>query len=220
MEKVFYFLAVLIGIIAIGLIVLSFTIDGIVKSNIEEVGSDMLNTSVEVDDVSISIFDGTGTIDGVAIENPEGFSDSPAMKLQQIHMKIDLSSLLSDTAVVDSIIINQPELFFEQKGTRINLKALTEDMDMSSSGESNLIIDYLLVEDGLVKLSTDVDKKRSAQVEFEEIELSGIGRSGSNTMKQTIRQVLEPIIERAVQQAIKEGLMEQAKDKLQDLLDM
>ena len=220
MKKLLSILGVILAVLIIGMIILTFTIDGIVKSNIEDRGSSMLNTPVEVDDVSISVFGGSGTIDGITIHNPDEFSDSSAVQLQQISMKIDLSTLLSDTIVVDSLIIQEPRLYFEQTAAGNNLNALTENIDMSSSGETSMIIDYLLVEQGSVRAYTDVGgEQRSAQAEFEQFVLTGIGRNESNTIKQTLRQILEPIIERAAQEAVKEGLLEQAKDKLQDFLD-
>lgn len=220
MKKLLSIVGVLIGILLIGLIVLTYTIDGIVKSNIEDTGSSMLNTTVEVDDVNISLFDGEGTIDGITIHNPEEFSDSSAMQLQQIQMKVDVLSLLSDTIVVDSLIIQEPEIFFEQTTAGNNLNALTQNIDMESESETNVVIDYLRVNQGLVKARTAIgEEERSAQAEFEQFELTGMGRVDSNTMKQTLRQILEPIIERAAQEALKEGLLEQAKDRLQNLLD-
>ncbi|HET6528181.1 MAG TPA: AsmA family protein [Balneolaceae bacterium] len=221
MRVLLYIFGIIVVIVVIGFIVLSFTVDGMVKSGIEEVGSEMLQTQVDVDDVSISILDGTGTIEGIAVQNPEGFSDSAAIKLQSIHLSLDLSSLLSDTVVIDTIIISQPMLFFEQKANgAVNLRKLTENIDMTSSSEGGMIIDYLRVDEGLVKLSTEIGEGRQAQVKFDEIVLADIGRTGSNTVEQTVRQILEPIIERAIQQAIKEGLLEQAKDKLQNILDL
>ncbi len=74
---------VLFGIIvvgALGALVLSFSIDGMVKSELEDTTAEMMNTSVEVDNVSISLFDGSGTISGITIHNPEGFSERPAVK--------------------------------------------------------------------------------------------------------------------------------------------
>lgn len=218
MKKVLSAIGILLGILVIGIVILTYTIDGIVKSNIEDTGSSMLQTTVEVDDVNISLFGGTGTIDGITVHNPEGFADSAAIKLQQIDMKLDLSSLLSDTIVVDSLIIQEPELFFEQTTAGNNLNALTQNIDMESESETRVIIDYLKVNQGLVSASTDIGGERSAQAEFDQFELTGVGRTESNTMKQTFRQVLEPIIERAAQEALKEGLLDQAKEKLQDLL--
>ena len=220
MKKLLSVAAVILGVLIVGLIVLSYTIDGIVKSNIESTGSKMLNTPVEVDDVGISIFDGTGTIDGISIHNPEGFSDNPAVKLQQISMTIDLSTLLSDTVVIKDIKINSPELYFEQKVNGNNLNTLRDNLGGTSPSGSNLVVDHLLVENGLVELSADLGgEETTAKAEFERFELTGIGRKNGNTMDQTMRQILEPILAKAVQVAIQEGLLELAKDKLQDLLN-
>lgn len=220
MKRLLYVLTGIIGIFIIGLFILFFSIDGMIKSNIEEMGSEMLNTQVEVQDVSISVFDGTGTIEGITVQNPDGFSDSAAISLQKIHLKLDLTSLLSDTIMIDSIIINQPELFIEQKGKAINLKTLTENIDMSASSEGGMIIDYLLIEEGLVKLRTNIGRERSEQVKFEQFVLTDIGGTGNNTVEQTVHQILESILQQAIQRAMEEGLMEQARGKLLDILGL
>lgn len=220
MKKLFQVLVALIGILAIGALVLSFSIDGIVKSSIRDTTSEMLDTSVDVDDVAISILDGTGTIKGITIHNPEGFSDNPAVKLQQIKLKVDLYSLLSDTVIVKRIEIKKPEIYFEQNNAQNNLKTLSDRLGGSSSTETNLIVDYLLVQDGLVRVDANIaGKEESAKAKFDRIELEGIGRKGNNTMEQTMRQILEPILEKAAQEAVKEGLLDKAKEELKKLLD-
>jgi hypothetical protein len=213
-------LAVLAVILIIGFVALSLTLDGIIKSNIESVGSDLLQTDVQVEDVSVSLFDGKGHIDGITIENPEGFSDSAAVKLQAIDIEMDLSSLLSDTMLIDSLIIQQPEVYVEQTLQGNNIKALQENLAQSSTSESGgLIIDYLLVEDGVVTLSTNIGGARTAQVELERFEQEAIGRAGSNTVKSSVQQILEPVLEHAAREALEGGVREKVEDKLKDLLD-
>ena len=219
MKPVFQVLVALIAIVTIGALVLSFTIDGIVKSNIESTTSEMLNTSVTVDDVSLSILDGNGSIDGITIHNPEGFSNNPAIQLQQISMSVNLSSLLSDTVIVNELRIQQHELYFEQKATGNNFNALTENLSGTSESDYNLIVDYLQVNEGRVTLTSDIGEERTAEAGFSQIEIEGIGRQGNNTVEQTMRQILEPILQKALQEAVERGLMDKAKEKLQDLLD-
>lgn len=219
MKPVFQALFAIIVIGAIGALILSLSIDGIVESNIESTTSEMLDTSVDVDNVAISILDGTGTIDGITIHNPKSFSENPAVKLQQIKLKVDIYSLLSDTVIVKEINIQKPELFFEQKVSGSNLTALTEKLGGSSSSETNLIVDYLLVHDGRVTLTTDIGSKKTVTATFKKFELEGIGRKGNNTIEQSMRQILEPILERATREAIKQGVMDKAKDAIKDLLD-
>lgn len=213
---------VLFGIIvvgAIGALVLSLSIDSTVKSGLEDTTAEMMNTSVDVEDVSISLLDGSGTISGITIHNPEGFSDRPAVKLQEIRIEMNISSLLADTVVANEVHIQTPELYFEQKASGNNFDALTANMDGSSSSDTNLIVDYLLVENGTVMLTTDIGEGESVKGEFGQIEIEGIGRRGNNTVEQTLRQILEPVLQKALQEAIERGLMDKAKDALKDVLD-
>lgn len=219
MKPVFQVLFALIIIAALGALILSFSLDRIVKSNIESTTSEMLDTSVQVNNVSISILDGTGTIDGITIHNPDGYSDKPAVKLQQISMAVDLSSLLSDTVVVKEVRIQKPELYFEQKAGGNNLNALTEKLKTQPSSETSMVIDYLLVADGQVTLTADIGKEKTVKGEFSKIKIEGIGRQGNNTMEQAMQQILEPILQRALQEAVEQGLMDKAKDALQNILD-
>lgn len=219
LKPVFKVLTGLIVIAVVGLLVFSLTIDGLVKRSIENTGSELMNTSVEVDDVSISVLDGSGTIDGIAIQNPDGFSEESALLLKKISMKVNISTLLADTVIVEELIINEPELFFEQRADGNNFNKLTENMDATDSGQTNMIIDRLLVNDGFVRVSSDVGEERSAETSFSEIELTGVGRQGNNTMEQVMEQVLRPVIQKAAQEAVKEGLLDQAKEKLQDVLN-
>lgn len=218
MKPVFQVLFALIIIGAIGALVLSFTLDGIIKSNLESTTGEMLETSVEVNNVDVSILDGSGTIDGITIHNPEGFSETPALKLQQISMIMDLSSLLSDTVVVKNIEIQQPEIFVEQKARGNNLNMLTKNLDTAEPSDINLVVDYLLVEEGQITLRSDIGEERSVQGKFDRFELTDIGRAGNNTMEQTLQQILEPILERAAREAVEQGLLDEAKEKLKDLL--
>jgi len=219
MKPVFQVLFGLIAIATIGALILSVSVDGMVKSNIESTTSQMLETSVEVNDVAISILDGSGNIAGVTIHNPEVFSDNPAVKLQQISMKVNLYSLLSDTVIVEEIHIQKPNLYYEQKASGSNLNALTDKLSDSPSSGTSLIVDYLLVENGRIRLTAEIGEENTVRGDFSKIEIEGIGRSGNNTMEQTIKQILEPILKEAVEEAIKQGLMEKAEEAIEGLLD-
>jgi uncharacterized protein involved in outer membrane biogenesis len=219
LKPVFQVLFGIIVISAIGGLILSLSIDSMVQSSLENTTAEVLNTSVDVEDVSISLLNGSGTITGFTIHNPEGFSDKPAARLQEISIRMEVSSLLSDTVIVEEIRVEKPELYYEQKATGNNFDALTNSMGGSSSSNTNLIVDYLLVENGQVTLTADIGSEKSVMAKFSKIELEGIGRSGNNTMEQTIQQILKPVLEKALQEAATQGLMDKAKDALKDMLD-
>ena len=219
LKPVFQVLFAIIVISAIGGLILSLSIDSMVQSSLESTTAEVLNTSVDVEDVSISLLNGSGTITGFTIHNPEGFSDKPAAKMQEISIKMKVSSLLSDTVIVDEVRIQKPELYYEQKATGNNFDALTGSMGGSSSSDTNLIVDYLLVENGQIALTADIGSENSVMAKFSKIELEGIGRTGNNTMEQTIQQILQPVLEKALQEAATQGIMDKAKEALKDMLD-
>jgi uncharacterized protein involved in outer membrane biogenesis len=219
LKPVFQVLFAIIVIGAIAALILSVSIDNMVQSSLESTTAEVLNTSVDVESVSISLLNGSGKIKGFTIHNPEGFSDKPAAKFKEISIKMKLSSLLSDTVIVGEVRVRKPELYYEQKATGNNFDALTGNMGSSSSSETNLIVDYLLVENGQVTLTADIGSENSVMAKFSKIELEGIGRTGNNTMEQAIQQILKPVLEKALQEAATKGLMDKAKDALKDMLD-
>ncbi len=210
-----------VALIVAGVIILTLSIDGMVKSGIEEDGSELLQTVVSVDAVSISLFSGNGSIKGFTVQNPDDFSDKPALYIQEASMKLDIWSLFSDQIIINEIIVKSPELFFEQKGFGANLKTLNDNMDLAfdENSETTLIIDYLLIEDSLVEVSTSIDKERTAEVSLAQFTLTDIGRDGNNTVKQSVRQVLEPLLQKAIEEAVKSGVTEQIENKVRDLLN-
>ena len=80
------------------------------------------------------------------------------------------------------------------------------------------MIDHLLVENGTVRVSSTIERERTAEATIEEFELNNIGEAESNTVKQSLREILDPLIARAVQEAVSGGLLEQLENKVEDLL--
>jgi uncharacterized protein YxeA len=69
-----------------------FYIDSIVKSGIEVVGSEVLGTRVTVASVSISPLSGNGTIRGLTIGNPEGYTSENIMQLGEVSVALNLGT--------------------------------------------------------------------------------------------------------------------------------
>lgn len=211
----------LIALLAIAFLALTLTIDGIVKTGIEEHGSQLMGTEVQVDGVSISIFSGSGSISGFTVQNPDDFSDEAAIEIGEMSIAIDISSLFSEVILVEDITIKSPNVFFEQKGVGANLNVLNDNMAAysESSSEKAMIIEHLLVENGNIRVSTSIDRERNAEVSFNSIELEGIGRDGNDTISDAVRQVIQPILEQAMEEAIKSGITDQIENRVRDLFD-
>jgi hypothetical protein len=210
--------AIVLGVVlAIGM-----TIDGIVESGIEDSGSDILRTEVEVDDIDISFLSSSADMDGFIIYNPEGFSDKAAISLKGIEIDLDIKSLFSETIIVKSIRVTNPQIFFEQKGTKINLRELSNNLSMAPDDESDksIIIEKFILEEGKITISSELEKERNVEASIDRIELTNIGKSGSNSMQQVMREILEPVIQNAISKALKSGLLDKLENTVKDLIDL
>jgi len=210
-------LAIILGtVLAVGM-----TIDGIVESGIEDSGSDLLKTEVEVDDIDISLLGSSADMDGFIVYNPEGFTDGAAISLNEIEIDLDVKSLLTDQILINKIRVKNPEIFFEQKGSGVNLRKLSNNIDAGSEedSEKTIIIKEFILEEGVIKIHSELEKERSAEASIDRLVLNNIGESGSETIQQAMKQILSPIIKNALSDAVKSGLKDKLEETVNDLID-
>lgn len=224
-KSIKYSLAGIACILLLGFLVLTFSLDYLVKSGIESTGSEMMKSEVTVENVSISPFSGSGTIEGLRVRNPEGFDSDYAIVMKSFELSLNVGTLLSDTLVVNRIVIDEPALSVIQKLPENNLRILMKNMEESTQEESSssggMIIEQLLVRNGRVSVTPNVGGERSATVKMGDIELENLGKSGSSTY-QVVRQVTSKIIGEALKSALSgqiEGLKEKAKDAVKDIFN-
>lgn len=103
--------ALVLGMIAVG--VVSMFLGRIVKSAVEAAGPRVLGAPVSLGLVTISPWSGRGTLRGLVIGNPDGFKSPHAVSVGAVDVEVALSSLLSDTIVVDRVAVREPELIWE-----------------------------------------------------------------------------------------------------------
>lgn len=216
-----YFFIGLTVLLITGWLILTFTIDSIVKSNIESVGTQMAGTPVTVDDVSISVFSGEGSLTGFRIANPDGYSSDYAVVIDDFHIELDIFSLWSDVPVIREIRILNPSIYVEQQLPDNNLMALynhfNEVSDPDAEGFGEMIIEYFLMDGGTVDLYTEVGGERSARVEMSTIEIQDIGEGGGEQYaKDVVREIADQVIEQALQAAGRSG-GEQLRDAIEGL---
>ncbi len=215
----------LIGLIAVsvaGLVIFMFTIDSIVKSGIEDIGSEMTGTSVTVSGVSISPFSGKGTISGFRVANPEGYSRDFAVEVEQFSIELDLMTLFSDEVIIREILIQSPLIYVEQKLPENNIKEILDhinSVEPFEASDSEMVIEHFLLQNGSVALYTEVGGERSAEVEISEIELNDLGRGGGQqAVEDVIREIAEEVGEKALRAAVQSG-GEQIRDAIRDLFN-
>ncbi|MFP6638618.1 MAG: hypothetical protein VCC04_00130, partial [Myxococcota bacterium] len=90
----------LVGLVVLGFYFVYSNLDGIVKNAIEHYGSEVMGTSVRVGDVSISPTAGTGRIERLRIEEPDGFGGGDVISFKEIELGIDIRSLTQTKPIV------------------------------------------------------------------------------------------------------------------------
>lgn len=115
---------VIVLVVAVGLF-----LPGVIKSNAETIGTQMLGTPVTIQSVDLSILGGSAEFKGISIANYEGFSEKEMLSIGSAGGDISVLSLLGGNIVVDRVWATKPVLNLEvdRKG-RQNLNVLLESL--------------------------------------------------------------------------------------------
>jgi hypothetical protein len=107
------------------------------KAGIEFAGEAAFKTEVRVESVTLSPLNGKSSIRGLSIANPAGYSEGPAIALGAIEATVKLVSLLDDTIEIDLLRLAQPQINYETKITRDNLRALLANLPSRDAGSAS-----------------------------------------------------------------------------------
>ena len=187
---------VLLLVLAVGATFLY--LDSIVTSGIEVVGSDVLDTEVTVASVSISPLNGSGSISGLEIRNPEGFDAEYIFQLEQVEVNLNTSSLFSDVIEIESVVITQPQITYETRITTDNVRALMENLGGGDTGADSpaadpeggkeiIIREFRMLDPQLNLVAAVV----TAPVGLPDIELNDIGTEDNSA---TVAQAMEVVL--------------------------
>jgi hypothetical protein len=124
-------LAVVVLLIVV-VVALGLFLDKAVKKGVETIGPELTKVSIKLDSVGLSVLSGSGSIRGLEVGNPEGYSAPTAMKLGSASLAVSPGSLLSDKIVIKSIRVDAPELNIEGSPTKNNLTKILENVEAAT----------------------------------------------------------------------------------------
>ncbi|MEH6609075.1 MAG: AsmA family protein [Halioglobus sp.] len=107
-------------------------LDGFIKDTIETVGTEVTGTRVSLESVNIDLGSGTGTLSGLVIDNPPGYDSPYAFSLDKVTVGIQPSSLTKPVIVISQVSISGANIIAEQKGTKVNLSELLDNVNASA----------------------------------------------------------------------------------------
>lgn len=98
-----------------------------------------------------------------------------------------------------------------------------DNMNKATAGSdpspTTMLIDYLVIEEASVMLSTDVGEKRSAEIKISKFEEERIGYEDSRTVRSVMKFVIESLAARALKEGAGTLLKDKAKKFLKDLMN-
>lgn len=200
--------------------VLNPVICSFMKGGIEAAGKKILNVSLLIDHITISLTKGTIVLTGLSLENPDGFNNPYALKVRRIKAVFSIKSFLSSKLNFKKIIIEFPEIFFEglpgennnlsiiKSGFRERVSASETGNSVSQNSEKkikNIMIDHLMISGGKVFAAPSILRGQLITISIPVIDIRDIGKNADLTIAGVLDLVMDSLCS-AVYSAIKENI--------------
>jgi len=230
-------LALLLVILAVGVVWMLRNLDNVVLGAIEDTGSRLTGTAVTLDSVELDLAAGSATLKGLVVDNPPGYGTDYAFALDTVKVDLDPASVTGSVVRLDEVAVAGARLNAEQKGAATNLSTILKNV-RAASGEAappadpedptdvRLSLSRFAFTDTKATLTTEQYGEASLRVP--DVVRTGIGDPATGlTPAELARQLLEAVLKEA-QDAVggaladraKDAATEAAKDKLKDRLDL
>jgi uncharacterized protein involved in outer membrane biogenesis len=182
-SKLLISVGVLVAVAVVAVVIVSKTIDSAVTKGVNTFAPQITGTTVNLESARISPLSGSGSLSGLVIGNPDGWSDNNLASLGQIHLDVAPMSLLGDTIVIEDMVIEAPEFRYETKLVASNVKDLlkniekiagagTEEEAAEDSAEKRIAIKRFILRNGKVSIGTG---DAAVTVPLPDLELNDLG---------------------------------------------
>ena len=236
MKKLIIFIALILAIAGSAFWFLtSDKLNAIIAQQIEVQGKNLTEQLVTVKKVDMKLLSGAGTIHGLILNNPSGFTTTPLFALDEITLDINLESLggvgEGKPIVIDAVVIDKPEALVEFNETgssniQVILDAINKNIPQSSASTETstdqtnppkirvkkFVLAGVALRVDLTKLGNTTHKKT-----LPDINLSNIGGEDglpANELGGMMIKMALSAIWKEAKNAQKEVLKDQVKDKI------
>lgn len=126
MKKLLLVLLLLVAAVYVGGM---FFLGHLVTAGVNAFGPKLTQTKFVMESATISPLTGSGTLRGIVVGNPKGWSDNDAFRLGKVHVDVAPLSLFGDRIVIEEITIDGPEFLYETKLVSSNIKDLLKNIE-------------------------------------------------------------------------------------------
>lgn len=165
----------------------------IIKSGVETVGPKITQTDLKLSGVSLSLLGGSASVQGLVLGNPSGYKAPNAMEADEISVRIEPMSVLSDKVIVRSIRIDGSRIQVEGSPSDNNLTKIQKNVEAfvaslpgvgskegsapaSSGPGKKLQVDDLVLSNAKLSLTLSMLGGKTITAPLPEIHLSNLGQ--------------------------------------------
>ena len=189
---------------AAGVWLLMSGLDGLVREAIEKFGSQVTQTQVTAQRVSLSLREGKGSIGGVIIANPPSFVEPAVFTLGDISVTLDTGRTGKDKVVIEEVHISAPSFTYELNDNgAANVEVLKKNVESftgpargkpaqaDEGAAMKVVIRKLVMEEGriTVRLSGKGEPVTVTLPRFEMRDIGGGGAPPGEAAQHIARQV-------------------------------
>lgn len=211
----------LLLIIVIGLTILFFMRDGIIKSVATKYGTQSLNTPLEIASIETNIGDKTLSAKLIEVNNLAGFEAKDILKIERINLDLG-DDINTENIVVDNFSVNNTVINLEQNASGINIKLLADKLRSSNTnGGTNTVEnkDNSVINFDIKTISiTGTKIIANTQIFKDELVIPDIKLENIKANSKNIAQVLVGILLDEAEKALKRKGLDVVKDKLEETL--
>jgi hypothetical protein len=162
-------------------------IDALVKTAVEKGGSEATQVKVTLAKAEVKLTEGSASLSGLVVGNPDGFKTDSAFELGAISVKIDTATITQDPVIIKEVVITKPKVTYEIGSNGSNIDAIKRNVEKlagggggsaSSGGEEGpkVIIEHLYLRDAEVNVSATMLGGKTMSSTLPEIHLTDIGK--------------------------------------------
>ena len=218
----FMFVVLILAVLA--LVAAGLFLNGAIKKGVETFGPMLTGVEVKIDAVKLSLFSGSGKIEGLLLGNPKGYKSPAAITVATGSVAVSPGSLLSDKVVVKSISLQAPEITFETNLKENNLSRILANMKSSTGGGSEtnakpkeakagkkLEVDDFLIRGGKIHITVTALGENSATAKLPDIHLQDLGKGPDGITPSELATLVLGAIEKAAAEASSGAIADIAK---------
>lgn len=125
----------LVVLLVLVVVIAFISIDKIAKASVEKGTAYALAVPTSLSSADVGIFDGTFKMQGLQIDNPEGYDSPFFFRLESGSVEVSLDSLTSDVVTLPKLHLTDIDIHLDRAKGKTNVSAILDNLKRFESGE-------------------------------------------------------------------------------------